>query len=243
MTDPVIDIVAAKVVVGASPERFELHIDKFRLDRGQCVAIVGPSGSGKSLFLELIGLIRPPTAVQHFRVGHTSGRAFDAGRAWQLRDAAALAQSRMHSIGFLLQSGGLLRSLTVEQNVMLPARIAARPRAHGNELIAMLGLSAQRRLKPAALSGGQRQRASLARALSAAPDLLVADEPTAALDPGNADRVMGLIVEAVAAGELQGAIVATHDVERARRFGLDMLRIETETSAHGGVGRLGGGLG
>ncbi|OYQ31130.1 hypothetical protein CHU93_05185 [Sandarakinorhabdus cyanobacteriorum] len=237
MTAALLDIRAAHVVVGAAPERFELEVEQFRLERGQRVAIVGPSGSGKSLFLELVGLIRAPAAAQLFTMATPDG-PFDVAAAWNQSDLVGLARRRMLGIGFLLQSGGLLKSLSVDENVQLPAQLAGRPLSTGNHLVEALGLIGQRRLKPAALSGGQRQRAALARAMAAQPELLIADEPTAALDPGNADKVMELIVSAVETGHLQAAIVATHDLDRVRRFGLQMVHIEARSTAGGGAGTL-----
>jgi len=231
--EPVVYLEDVTIGVGAGVDRFELSATCFRLLPGECVAVIGPSGSGKSLFLEAIGLLRQPVSAGRFDLALSADGVFDAARAWRQADTSALARCRLQGIGFLLQTGGLLKSLTVEANIRLPAAIAGRP-ADSLSLLDALQLTAQRRLKPAALSGGQRQRAALLRALSAAPGLLLADEPTAALDPGNADRVMELLVDTVRRGALKAAIIATHDAERARRFGMSLVEIVAGSTAAGG---------
>ncbi len=221
------------VEVGRAPELFRLEIPAFELQRGECVALVSPSGSGKSLFLELIALLRRPLSVRSFQLARREGGSLDAGAAWSGGDAAALSGHRRRDIGFLLQSGGLLKSLSVDENAALPARIAGRGTGFAHALVSKLDLGRVRRLRPPALSGGQRQRAALARAMAVKPTLLLADEPTAALDPRNADAALDLLAGAVRADVAGAAVIATHDGARARDHGFHALTIDVRPTAEG----------
>ncbi len=226
--------------VGTAPEHFQLTVPRFELHEGECVALVGPSGSGKSLFLELIGMLRRPTRTAGFMVDGQRGAPVDIARAWARGEMGELATVRRLDLGFLLQSGGLLKSLSVEENIALPVRVARRSLEPVGELLRALALEDVRRLKPPALSGGQRQRAALARAMAVRPAILLADEPTAALDPGNADNVMSRLVGAVRERLVRGVIIATHDLARARAHGLAVVRVSVQSMAGGGQGIVGG---
>lgn len=219
--------------VGTAREGFTLDIPRFDLALGDRVAIIGPSGSGKSLFLELLGLIRAPESAQEFQFRKRSGETLDIARLWARRDPARLIHARCRDIGFLLQTGGLLRSLSILENVLLPAKLAGTPTSYGAEMIERLGLSGQRRRRPATLSVGQRQRAALARAMSTRPTLLLADEPTAALDSRNADGALQVIVDAVEQQLVGAAVIATHDRERALRLGF--REVALTSSAEGSI--------
>ena len=227
------------IEVGAAPEQFRLTVPAFDLCEGDCVALVGPSGSGKSLFLELVGLLRRPARTGGFVIDGQRGRPVDLARAWARGDMGELAEVRRLDLGFLLQSGGLLKSLSVEDNIALPVQVAGRSLEPVADLLRVLALEDVRRLKPPALSGGQRQRAALARAMAVRPAILLADEPTAALDPKNADNVMARLVDAVRQRLVRGAIIATHDLARARAHGLSIVRVSVRSLASGGHGELG----
>lgn len=163
----------------------------FEIRAGQSAAVVGPSGCGKSTLLNVLGTLD--------RV--------DAGDVELLgRDATALApadlaQLRARGIGFVFQLHHLLPQLTVLENVLLPALAAAAGDARGGaeqravELLESVGLAERASWKPARLSGGERQRAAVVRALINQPRLLLADEPTGALDAHNADRLTDLLLE------------------------------------------------
>jgi putative ABC transport system ATP-binding protein len=141
-------------------------------------------------------------------------------------------------VGFLLQSGGLLPFLSVAENVALPARIAGRGRENGPALLEQLGLADVVNRRPSELSVGQRQRAALARAISTQPTLLLADEPTAALDSRNADTVMALIGAQISTGQIGAAVIATHDEGRARAYGFRTLSFDVGARPEGGLARL-----
>src|SRR6516164_2535797 len=148
---------------------------------GESVAVMGPSGSGKSTLLNLIaGLDRP-----------TSGTVTVAGERIDELTETGLARFRRRRAGMIFQFFNLLDDLTVWDSVLLPAQLAGMPRgqaqARADELLAALRIGPHRHAYPARLSGGQRQRVAIARALVNRPAMLLADEPTGALDTANGE--------------------------------------------------------
>ena len=181
----------------------------FSVGEGEAVAIMGPSGSGKSTLLNLMaGLDRP-----------TSGRVFVAGRRIDNRSESSLARFRARHVGIVFQFFNLLDDLTVEDNVLLPAQLAGgdrlRARRRANELLGWMGIEHHRNAYPPRLSGGQRQRVAIARALINTPELVLADEPTGALDSAAGCEISDLLRELNAAG--QTLVLVTHDPDLARR--------------------------
>jgi putative ABC transport system ATP-binding protein len=177
---------------------------------GEVVAIMGPSGSGKSTLLNLVaGLDRPST-----------GQVAIAGRRIDRLSESALARFRARHVGIVFQFFNLLDDLTVQDNVLLPAQLAGasrrQARARAGELLDRMGIAQYRDTYPARMSGGQRQRVAIARALVNAPELLLADEPTGALDSTTGHEIAGLLREVNAGG--QTLVLVTHDRSLARRF-------------------------
>lgn len=175
---------------------------------GDSVAILGPSGSGKSTMLNLIaGLDRPDT-----------GTVTVAGVRVDKLGEAGSARYRREKIGMVFQFFNLLDDLTVADNVVLPAQLAgmARREAHRRaaDLLESLGIARHARAFPGRLSGGQRQRVAVARALMNRPPLLLADEPTGALDSASGEDVSELLRELNADG--QTIVVVTHDLTLAQ---------------------------
>lgn len=212
---------------------FRLHVDHLDLTPGQAVALTGASGSGKTLLLELLGLLRVPGQGTEYRWQGPSEQA-DLAALWA-RGARNpdLARMRGRLFGFVPQSGGLMPFLTVAENVALPQRVN-NCEAPGwcTALLERLGLADVAGLMPGALSIGQRQRAAIARALAHRPPFVIADEPTAALDPDSADVVLQLFLE-MADDQGSGVILSSHDVERVAGFGLQRLHLETESDTPG----------
>ena len=177
-----------------------------RLVRGEVVALLGPSGAGKSTFLTAIGLINPPTSGRIVIHGDT---IMDGPRA--LVDLRAY---RRQHLGFVFQKANLIPFLNAAENVAVAMEIndvaprAARKRAM--ELLDYLGVADRARHLPDALSGGQQQRVVVARALANQPSLILADEPTAALDSHRGRQVMELFRK-VAHERGSAVIVVTHD--------------------------------
>jgi putative ABC transport system ATP-binding protein len=178
-----------------------------RITAGEAVAILGPSGSGKSTLLNLVaGLDRP-----------SSGRVtVDGVRVDELGEAGS-ARYRRAKIGMVFQFFNLLDDLTVADNVMLPAQLAGTSRGTAQrraaELLGTLGIDRHARAYPGRLSGGERQRVAVARALMNRPALLLADEPTGALDTASGQEVRQLLNDLHADG--QTIVLVTHDLALA----------------------------
>jgi putative ABC transport system ATP-binding protein len=174
--------------------------------RGEVVALLGPSGSGKSTFLTAVGLINPPTAGLILIGGEL---VMDGPKA--IGDSRAF---RRKHIGFVFQKSNLIPFLSAIENVQIALEIngwtaaASRHRAMG--LLEYLGVDDRANQFPATLSGGQQQRVAVARALSNQPSIILADEPTAALDSGRGRQVMELFAK-VAHEHGTGVVVVTHD--------------------------------
>jgi putative ABC transport system ATP-binding protein len=174
---------------------------------GEAVAILGPSGSGKSTLLNLVaGLDRP-----------SSGRVTVDGVRVDALGEAGSARYRRAKIGMVFQFFNLLDDLTVADNVMLPAQLAGMTRRATQrrtaELLSTLGIDRHARAYPGRLSGGERQRVAVARALMNRPALLLADEPTGALDTASGEDVQQLLNALHADG--QSMVVVTHDLALA----------------------------
>jgi len=178
--------------------------------RGEAMAVMGPSGSGKSTLLNLIaGLDRP-----------TSGTVTVAGERIDRLSETRLARFRRSRIGMIFQFFNLIDDLTVLDNVMLPAQLIGAPRgralARARELLSALMIEQHEKAYPARLSGGERQRVAIARALVNRPELLLADEPTGALDTRTGQQIGALLQELNRAG--QTMVLVTHSPELAARY-------------------------
>ncbi|SON57485.1 Macrolide export ATP-binding/permease protein MacB [Hartmannibacter diazotrophicus] len=173
---------------------------------GELVGIIGPSGSGKSTFLMIAGLLEPPTAGTVTLAGESVS---DSGA-----DLNRLRDFRRRHIGFIFQKANLIPFLTAEENVALALTIDDVPigpaRAYARELLAALDLVHRADNIPARLSGGEQQRVAVARALANDPPLLLADEPTAALDSVRGRQVMELFRK-IATERGSAVAVVTHD--------------------------------
>ncbi len=180
---------------------------------GEVVGLKGPSGSGKTTLLNVIGCILEPSAGQLVLNGET---VFDG--KWLMRD---LRRMRLERIGFIFQAHNLLPFLSVMENVALVLRLAGEGEkaavTRADELLAYLEVSHRRNAMPAQLSGGEAQRVAIARALANRPRLILADEPTAALDSDRARIVMDLL-RRVAVENEASIITVTHDEKIFARF-------------------------
>lgn len=180
---------------------------------GEVIGLKGPSGSGKTTLLNVIGCILEPSAGQLLLNGET---VFDG--KWLMRD---LRRMRLERIGFIFQAHNLLPFLSVVENVALVLRLAGEDEraatARADELLAYLEVSHRRNAMPALLSGGEAQRVAIARALANRPRIILADEPTAALDSDRARIVMDLL-RRVAVENAASIITVTHDEKIFSRF-------------------------
>jgi putative ABC transport system ATP-binding protein len=188
----------------------EVHaLDRVTLsvDEGAMVAVMGPSGSGKSTLLTIAGSLEEPT----------EGEVLVRGAALAGLSRNDKARLRRRTVGYVFQDYNLLPGLTAAENVSLPLELDGMParkaRAAGLAALEELGLAGRVGCYPDQLSGGERQRAAIARAVVGERRLLLADEPSGALDPANGEAVMRLIHAACKRG--MAAVVVTHDAQLA----------------------------
>lgn len=223
------------VRLGDAERQFTLETGTWSIAAGEVIGLTGPSGSGKTLLLELLGMLRAPDTGQYCAepMAGTDGPAQDFRAYWQSSRAMALcARARAQFFGFVPQAGGLLPFLTVAENVRITQRIAGRPdEGWANTLLNELGLKQIADLRPAALSIGQRQRVAIARALAHRPFCVIADEPTAALDPENAQSAMGLLIDAAQAGGT-ATLLSSHDYATLEKFSMRRMGLRIASDAH-----------
>jgi putative ABC transport system ATP-binding protein len=200
------------------------------VEPGEAVAVMGPSGSGKSTLLNLIaGLDRP-----------TSGSVTVVGERVDRMGETRVARFRRRKVGMIFQFFNLLEDLTVQDNVLLPAQLAGmrrgQARARAGELLARLGIEKYRDSYPGRLSGGERQRVAIARALVNSPPLLLADEPTGAVDTATGEEIGRLLQELNQEG--QTLVLVTHSPDLASRYAKRTVqlvdgRVVSDTAAAG----------
>src|SRR5258708_4352617 len=209
-----LDSVTKTYQAGAPPALADLSMD---VTTGEVAAVMGPSGSGKSTLLNMIAGLD----------GLTAGTVTVAGRRIDNLGESGLARSRARHVGIIFQFFNLLDDLTVEDNVLLPAQLAGASRrvarARAGELLERMGIERHRDDYPARLSGGQRQRVAIARALVNAPELLLADEPTGALDTATGLQIGRLLQQLNAGGQTLGLV--THDPALADRYAARTIRL------------------
>ena len=178
------------------------------LEEGEFLSILGPSGSGKSTMMNIIGCLDTPTSGTYILRGRNIGR----------QSQHQLAQIRCHEIGFIFQSFQLLPRMNALKNVELPliyAGVSGREREkRAMQMLERVGLADRMYHFPNQLSGGQQQRVAIARALATNPTLLLADEPTGALDQATGKQVMALFKELNDEGRT--VIMITHDLKIAQ---------------------------
>ena len=183
-----------------------------RIEAGESVAVVGPSGCGKSTLLNLLGTLDTPD----------SGEYTLDGEPVHACSPARLAELRSEKIGFIFQLHHLMPQCTVLENVLLPTLAlkrrpdAAELRQRATELLQAVGLQERLGWKPAQLSGGERQRVAVVRALINQPKLILADEPTGALDEKNAESLTSLLLELQQRTGICLVMVTHHPAQAAR---------------------------
>jgi len=178
----------------------------FRIDEGQMVAVRGPSGSGKSTLMNIIGCLDRTDSGSYALAGQDVARLSNN----------QLAEIRNRRIGFVFQMFNLLPRMTALENVELPLLYAGRrdARDRAREALAEVGLADRSHHEPNQLSGGQRQRVAIARAIVGNPSIILADEPTGALDSHTGDEILGLFQRLNQRGRT--IVVVTHDASVAR---------------------------
>lgn len=204
-------------------QRFELRVPEFVVQPGEFVTLLGESGCGKSTLLDMLALVLRPTQADEFTIRIPQRQ--EAYAVMSLSDTT-MAQIRKADMGYVLQTGGLFPFLTVRDNILLPCRLNGLDQVEDvlRHLVRRLGIAEQLTKKPQFLSGGQRQRVAIARALAHRPPIVLADEPTAAVDRHTAREIRDEFKEVT---QLMGVTLCmvTHDeslvagvVDRTFRF-------------------------
>jgi len=195
-----------------------LHGVDFDVEQGEVVLLMGPSGSGKTTLLSIMGCI----------LRATSGSVRIAGREIAALDERELPNIRLKNIGFIFQGFNLFPTLTVGENVELALDLkgirGSKAKDESRWLLEQVGLAAKHDAFPSDLSGGQKQRVAIARALSGSPGVILADEPTAALDSHSGRNVMEMM-RALARDHGRAVVVVTHD-SRVLEFGDRIVHME-----------------
>ena len=219
MSEPIVEARNVSKILGAGATRVRAldHID-LSLEGGKLTVMMGPSGSGKTTLLSILGCMLAPS----------QGSVYICGRSTRGIGPEQLAKIRRDHIGFVFQSLHLFPTLTAAENVRLALDVrgqrGSKARARTREVLARVGLAHKSKAFPHDLSVGEQQRIAIARAIVAKPAVVLADEPTAALDGANGQAIMG-ILSAIAKEQGRAVLVVTHDT-RLIRFADRILRIE-----------------
>ncbi|EUJ42901.1 ABC transporter ATP-binding protein [Paenilisteria rocourtiae] len=229
MTSPLIDMRNLTKTYTLGGETFKaLDNVTLAVEKGEFLAIVGPSGSGKSTLMNMIGCLDVPDSGKY----HLDGVDVET-----LNDNK-LSTIRNKKIGFIFQQFNLLTKLSALENVELPLIYggmgATKREEIALECLSKVGLTDKKRNLPTQLSGGQQQRVAIARALAANPQILLADEPTGALDSKTGKEVMGILQELNQAGNT--IVMITHDLDIAN-YGTRTIRIQDGQLFNEGVAK------
>jgi putative ABC transport system ATP-binding protein len=226
------NIVKERLVGGVG---FRLRVPDIDIKAEENIALVGHSGCGKSTLLDMLALILHPDKTDTFSLQPVGEKTSDIDKLWQRRRQSTLSQIRKKHIGYVLQSGGLLPYLTVRENIELPRRLLGLADDDSISSIArVLGIHRQLDKLPGLLSAGERQRAAFARALAHRPTILLADEPTASLDPITARKIMAVVMELIKGLKIT-LITASHDWAHVYKMDLRTLHQEAEPVENGRI--------
>jgi putative ABC transport system ATP-binding protein len=209
---------------------FELSVPELRIRPGEVVVLRGSSGCGKSTLLDMLALALRPDTAATFSFRPENREPADLIALWARGDLDGLGRLRGTHIGYVLQTGGLLSFLTARENIALSCRLLGRdPGGLIERLAERLGIGPQLDKHPGQLSVGERQRVAIARAMAHRPSVLLADEPTASVDPVNAAAILDLLLELVSQAGVT-AVIASHDWQPKGIPGVQVLghRIEPD---------------
>ncbi|TDN50552.1 putative ABC transport system ATP-binding protein [Buttiauxella sp. JUb87] len=216
------------VVRGQGNNAHRVYLPKLTLRPGQVVAVTGESGCGKSTLLEAIGLLLQPSKIGRFELSEGT-QQFSIATLLNGNRHNELAAIRARQLGFVLQNGGLLPYQNVKDNILLPCQLLGLTPDNTmlERVIDALKLAPLLAKYPTQLSFGERQRTAFARAILHRPALVLADEPTAALDPYNAQKLFSLFIELVRQEGMM-ALVVCHDWPLVQHFNLPCLIAQPE---------------
>lgn len=207
---------------------FELRVPSLKIRPGEVVVLKGASGSGKSTLLDLLALALKPDGGETFAFRPEHQEATDLLRLWDRNDLDGLGRLRGTHIGYVLQTGGLLPFLSARENIALSCRLLGRdPGGRIERLAERLSISAQLDKRPGQLSVGERQRVAIARAMAHRPSVVLADEPTASVDPVNAVAIRELFLDLVQRSGVT-AVIAAHDWQPGAIPGVQVLEHRIE---------------
>lgn len=215
---------------------FTLAVPELIVRRGEKVALVGMSGCGKSTLLDLLAMVLRPDEAGQFTFISQQGQKQDIMDAWTHKKLSRLARIRMVHIGYILQTGGLFPFLSIRENIGISLLGLGLPVDDAVEDMAKrLHIERHLNKRPGQLSVGERQRVAIGRAMAHRPSLVIADEPTASLDPINAEDIMDLF-SALADEKGVTLIMATHDWGNLGKRGFRHVQFDLKQEAdHGTV--------
>jgi putative ABC transport system ATP-binding protein len=221
----------------AGEHGFILTVPTLTVYQGEKVALVGFSGCGKSTLLDLLAMVLRPDSATEFAFFARKDERLDVIKAWRHRDLNALASARMLHMGYVLQTGGLFPFLSVRDNIGLTRQGLGLPVQDAVEMVAeRLDIGRHLEKLPGQLSVGERQRVAIARAMAHEPSVVIADEPTASLDPINAEEIMGMFTSLVDEYNVT-LVVATHDWRRVDERGFRRVEFHLEQDSTEGTVR------
>lgn len=213
---------------------FRLRVPSLQIGLGEKIALIGESGCGKSTLLDMLAFILKPSEIGAFRFRPgDSTDALDIREHWQKKQLNRLGDMRKRYMGYVMQTGGLLPYLTVRENMSLSRNVLGMPNDQTVPVLAKeLGIARHLDKLPETLSTGERQRVAIGRALAHRPSIVIADEPTASLDPLAAEKIMSLFIGLVEELEIT-VIVASHAWRHIERLGLRRLSHKTQRTSDG----------
>lgn len=241
MPPPVLAVEAMGKVWSDGRRRIRVDVESLHLRAGEVRALVAPSGAGKSTALDMLALALRPDHVTGFRAAFEAG----CGPVDITADAAAgrertLAALRARGFAYVVQNSPLIPFLTARSEIALQQRVSGRiDAAFAEQAARSLGILECLDAYPSRLSVGQRQRVAVARAIACRPSVLLADEPTAALDPESARKVMGELIRSAESGT--SILVVSHDRALVEEFGIPVVSVECGEDERGWSTRFRGG--
>jgi putative ABC transport system ATP-binding protein len=213
---------------------FRLRVPALQITQGEKIALIGESGCGKSTLLDMLAFISEPTAALTYRFRpDDSDDSVDVAHLWKKKYRNHLGDLRKRHIGYVMQTGGLLPYLTVRENMALSRSVLGLPADDTvSHLASELGIARHLNKLPDTLSVGERQRVAIGRALSHEPSIVIADEPTASVDPFAAEKIMSLFIGLAEERNIT-VVVASHAWRHIKRLDLRRLAHHTQRSKDG----------
>jgi len=224
-------LLAVRNLVKNRGRNYRLIIPEMVIRPGARILLLGDSGSGKSTTLDMLALVLKPDEADAF-LWRPETKNTDLHNLWLKNNALGLGRLRREELGYVLQTGGLIPFLTVRENILLAAKLKKMTAQDQEDKFKKLVQEQELDIGhladkyPDRISVGQRQRCAIARAVIHSPALVLADEPTASLDPPTADRVFNLLLTFCRDSAL---IVASHDESRAETHGFTVLRVNCQS--------------